>query len=147
MRDIHGAPDIPIWPPAPGWWVLAILLLIALTWAGLRLIRYLRRIALQRRVLRQLESCRDAYGINGDLRGLASAVNLILKRVALRRFGRREISVLHGSAWAQFLSEAAGRRGDEESWQQLAQAPYREQPSMNAVTSLELASGWVRQHV
>jgi len=147
LRDIHGAPDIPWWPPAPGWWVLGILLLVAMVWAAIRLNGYLRRMALQRRVIRQLESCRQAYGISGDLRSLASAVNLILKRVALRHFGRQQVSALHGSAWAQFLSDTGGRPGDNDSWQQLADAPYRQQPALDAVISLELARGWVRQHV
>ena len=147
LRDIHGAPEIPFWPPAPGWWVIAALLLVLLVWAGLKLIAYLRRMALRRRVLRQLESCEETYGVNGDLRGFASAVNLILKRVALWRFGRHQVSALYGSAWASFLDESAGQPGDTEKWLQLAQAPYREQPSMDATTSLELARGWVQQHV
>ena len=74
LRDIHGAPEIPIWPPAPGWWVLAALLMVLLVWAGLKLIAYLRRMALRRRVLRQLESCEETYGVNGDLRGFQNNV-------------------------------------------------------------------------
>ena len=147
LRDIHSAPDIAIWPPAPGWWVVAALLLVLLVWAGIKLIAYLRRMALQRRVLRQLDSCEETYSINGDLRSFASAVNLILKRVALRKFGRAQISVLYGPAWAQFLAESGGRPDDQDSWQELAGAPYRTQPSLDAATSLELARGWVQQHV
>ena len=147
LRDIHGAPDVLWWPPAPGWGVLAVILLAGIVWASIRLVRYLRRLALQRRVIRQLDSCLEDYGNNGDLRSLASSVNLILKRVALRRFGRKEISALHGSAWAQFLAESAGPSADAQSWQQLAAAPYRVQPSLDATASLELARGWVQQHV
>ncbi len=147
LRDIHGAPDIPWWPPAPGWWVLAIALLIVLLWAGIRLTRYLRRLALKRRVIRQLKACQQDFGVNGDVRALASRVNLILKRVALRRFGRKQISMLHGIAWARFLCESGGQPDSGASWQQLAIAPYRAQPALDADTSLELARGWVRQHV
>jgi len=151
LRDIHGSPDILWWPPAPGWWVLAVILLAGIVWAGIRLVRDLRRLALQRRVIRQLDTCLENYGNSGDLRSLASSVNLILKRVALRRFGRKEISALHGNAWAQFLAESArpsaGPSADAESWQQLAAAPYSELPSLDATASLELARGWVQQHV
>ena len=147
LRDIHGAPEIPWWPPAPGWWLLAVLLLVALVWAGLRLVRYLRRLALQRRVLRQLDSCGQSFEKNGDLRGLAAALNIILKRVALWRFGRKDVSALHGPAWAAFLAASSSQPGNEAGWRQLAEAPYRSEPSLDPATSLELVRGWVQQHV
>ena len=147
LKDIHVAPAAPWWPPAPGWWVLAKALLIVLLWAGIRLTMYLRKLALKRRVIRQLKACQQDFGVNGDVRALASRVNLILKRVALRRFGRKQISMLHGIAWARFLCESGGQPDSGSSWRQLAMAPYRAQPVMDADTSLELARGWVRQHV
>ena len=42
LRDIHAAAPVSWWPPAPGWWVLALLVLVLLVWAGRRMLARFR---------------------------------------------------------------------------------------------------------
>ena len=49
LRDIHLPPAPPAWPPAPGWWLVALLVLaVALAVSALRLRRQRRRHAIAR---------------------------------------------------------------------------------------------------
>ena len=42
LRDIHSAAPVSWWPPAPGWWVLGLLLLVLLAWLGRRVVAHYR---------------------------------------------------------------------------------------------------------
>ena len=55
LRDIHGAPPAPWWPPAPGWWLLAALALALMFWLGRRLLAARRLRQRRQRLLDYLE--------------------------------------------------------------------------------------------
>ncbi len=41
LRDIHGLDSVPWWPPAPGWWLLALGIILGL-WLTFRIFPHLR---------------------------------------------------------------------------------------------------------
>jgi hypothetical protein len=61
-----------------------------------------------RHALRELDGLAKAPGAQ-DMQGLATAISVLLRRVALVRFGRVRIAPLHGRAWQDFLTETAPR--------------------------------------
>ena len=87
------------WPPAPGWWALLVLVValavVALVWwRNPR--RRLRRAALvELRRIRARES---------DVIRAAQAIQNLLRRYALARFGADRVARLHGDAWLRFLA-------------------------------------------
>ena len=107
LRDIHAAPPPGLWPPAPGWWLLALLLAVLAVLLLVRLRRLLRVRRFRRRVLQELEDigvrCRAE-----DPAGLAAAVNTWLRRVALLRYPREQVASLTGNAWLEFLDATGG---------------------------------------
>lgn len=91
------------WPPAPGWWVVAVLTLIAIAllarwWRDPQ--RRARRMALQ-----ELQHIRAS---DGDGAAVARAIQNLLRRYALAVFGRQRMARLTGEAWLQFVAAEGG---------------------------------------
>ena len=92
LRDIAVPEPPPLWPPAPGVWVLlivfaAVLAMMVVFWRRRRADNAYRRAGLS--LLEDARTTRD--------------VNIVLKRVALAVFPRPEVAPLHGDEWAAFL--------------------------------------------
>lgn len=88
------------WPPAPGWWLLS-LVLIAVAAGAIAWWRNPRR-RLRRATLRELRQIRAA---EADPTRTAQAIQNLLRRYALARFGREGVAPLSGARWLGFLGE------------------------------------------
>ena len=55
LRDIHLPGPAGFWPPAPGWWIAAIIVLGLLTWIGVIAWRYLMKRRHRMHILGLLE--------------------------------------------------------------------------------------------
>lgn len=108
LRDIHVPLSPEWWPPAPGWWLLA---LVGLGLASLVVSHAWRRHragAPIRQAERDLERHFSRFDDKQNAkRELANAVNAVLKRVALVRYPRSEVAELSGASWTEFLDESA----------------------------------------
>jgi len=105
LKPLRPPPAIDGWPPAPGWWLLALvagLTLLALAWF---LLHRWRRRAYLRRARQELAGLRQRLA--DDPAALTAACNALLKRVALVRYPRRQTAALAGDAWIRFLNATA----------------------------------------
>jgi hypothetical protein len=139
LRDIHLPAPPPIWPPAPGWWVAALLGLLALV-AGLWIHRTRRRRAARRAALAALRELSEA-----DVGPAAAEVSALLRRVALTRYDRARVAGLAGESWLRFLTQTGG--GDDftrDPGRALLEAPYRPNAGGDDRALIELAERWVR---
>jgi len=106
LAPAHAPPPPGWWPPAPGWWLLAALLAAAallLFWLQRRPRRAQRR--LRRQALRQLAAI-AANG--GDAATQARAIEDLLRRYAVARFGRSAVAALSGARWIDFIVAHGG---------------------------------------
>ncbi len=121
LRDIHLPPSVSFWPPAPGWWVLAglvVLLLVVLVMLELR-----RRQTLGYRAMQELNTIAQDQARYVDARAVAAASAVLMRRILLSRAGRTEAASLTGEGWLGFLAEGKGGIAPEVSGF-IAAAPY-----------------------
>ena len=149
LRDIHLPDPVSAWPPAPGWWIVAIIGLIAIGFMVLKYIQHRR----QRRY-RQLAYA-DLRVINqhDDQQVFLQQLNQLLKQVALTAYSSDNypalnIEAMHGEKWLAFLEQSSKHRGFIQGpGQVLAEGPYRAQQTdidKNALTML--AEHWINDH-
>jgi len=109
LRPWHDPAPIGWWPPAPGWWLLALLLLGVLGLAGLlwwraRSARSLRRAALAELALLRARCRAGAL----ERRACLAALSALLRRLALALYPRARVAGLSGRRWLAFLDATGG---------------------------------------
>lgn len=143
LRDIVVPPDVPLWPPAPGWWIVgAAAVSSAVVLAAMVVLRY-RRNAYRRAALHTLAEVEHLPP--GEA---AQRITAVLKRAALVAYPRAEVAKLSGEAWLGFLDRTghtdAFTTGPARSLPSLAFGGIAEATSLPAVASA--ARAWVRGH-
>jgi hypothetical protein len=146
LHDIHLPPPVSFWPPAPGWWALAALLVLlgaALAWELRR-----RRASVRRLALRELAELASRFGEQPDRVALAVSLSTLLRRVALARRARAEVASLHGEAWIAYLTQGSQRRElSPHVARDLIQTAYRGERSSagDPAAWLAFAHDWIRE--
>lgn len=106
LRDIQGLGEVPWWPLATGWWLLA-LLVIAVLFALVSLLRNLRRYpagSWRRHAWKQLRALRQqAYRMPAQQ--LAGELSELMRRIAIARLGRSRAAGLSGERWLDWLQQ------------------------------------------
>ena len=88
------------WPPAPGWWLLAVATLIVVSLTLAWFWRQHQRQRYRRQAEAELHALREA-GIANHER--IQSTNAILKRAALSTYSARRVAPLAGNEWIDFL--------------------------------------------
>ncbi|UPG90798.1 DUF4381 domain-containing protein [Luteibacter aegosomaticola] len=140
LRDIH-VPHVSWWPLAPGWWLLAgiiVAALIVLAW------RWRRRVHRRRYIDRLLTGLRDArtrHAADGDNAAFAASAHELVRRVARTR---DPASVtLSARAWHEALAAMAPAR-DVTRLAQLDHVMYQPRASLDVDAVANDVDAWVR---
>jgi len=146
LKDIHGAPTVSWWPPAPGWWVLALLLLAILVWLGRRVLARYRIHQRRKQMLAWVDHLNATIDPARDPQAYLSTLNRIFKLVALRAFPAEHCAVLAGQDWSDFLIGKMEKAQSSESLNVLASGPYDPSPQFDPDLISDLTRFWIRQH-
>jgi hypothetical protein len=143
LRDIHLPDPGGFWPPAPGWWLVAMIALLTAALLTLWLFRRYRRnrwLALARRELDRL-----AQSPAPDRERLLQ-LNRLLKRAARERYPHNRPETLSGEAWVAFLKDTgpAARPETEAIFRNLAESSWRPDTSLTFSEAQKAANEWLR---
>lgn len=147
LRDIHLPAPINWWPPAPGWWILAAIIIgvaIALSmwlWRRAHKRRY-RKIALA-----QLENLYQHWQQQRDDIAFAQSTNQLLKQTALVAFPANNVAALNGAEWLDFLDRQLRKPRFTEPDTRALTTLYLRTPEPIAANVLrDAAQHWIRSH-
>ena len=97
LKDIRTPASIESWPPAYGWWLLVLLVVVGLYLLTTWLLRVKKVRLAKRQALKALQQI-DASNLN-----CVSQLNQLLKRVALNYFPNQNVQLMYGAQWTDFL--------------------------------------------
>lgn len=143
LRDIHLPEPGGFWPPAPGWWLLAAVVLALALVLALWLYRRHRRNQWLRQARRELDRIASS-SLGPDQRLLE--LNRLLKRAARQRYPGQRPESLSGEAWIRFLQDTmpASARDQEASLRALVESSWRPAPALDSQEAERLCRQWLR---
>ena len=147
LNDIIVPGPVAWWPPAPGWYVLGAIAMVALLLVAVRQWRRWQQNRYRRQAMLELSSIREQASAES-----LQQLPVLLKRAALSAWQREEVAALTGPAWHRFLDQSAAMdrfcAGAGDTLDQLAYAGSGE--SLPADTELQQALDatefWLKNH-
>ena len=144
LRDIHLPGPIGWWPPAPGWWFLAVLVLAGVALYGLHYYRARHK----RAALRALTRVRAALEQGAEPVACLQFLSTILRRFAMTSVARTrgtpiepDVAGLIGERWLAFLDGRWARTEFSAGLgRQLLAAPYARPNSIERTKAIELTA-------
>ncbi|MGA1741840.1 MAG: DUF4381 domain-containing protein [Pseudohongiellaceae bacterium] len=155
LADIHLPDPVSIWPLAPGWWFVIILILAGLCWLAFQALQKFilnqRLQSAQRELEKAIQSYRETVSKKDSDENKAGldylyAVNAVLNRVALYTDPKRsrEIAKLTGKAWLDYLDQSfGGTEFKESAGKVLAEGQYRPVFIGEIEALYTLAQNWI----
>jgi hypothetical protein len=97
LKDIQLPPEVSNWPPAYGWWLVAIFFLALLIFTIIWLLKWHHKRLAKRHGLIELSNIRS------DDEDWPIQLNSLLKRAAIAYFPDYKVAQMHGVKWNEFL--------------------------------------------
>jgi hypothetical protein len=143
LKDIRTPAVIENWPPAYGWWLLAVLIMLGVLLLVLWIVKF-REVRMAKR--QALSALRQINGSNIDS---TSQLNQLLKRVAMAYFPEQNVPQMYGVKWTQFLASAlpsSKAKNFSESFTLMQHKLYQPHTSENAEYSRYVKSveTWIK---
>ncbi len=139
LRDIHLPEPGGFWPPAPGWWIVAALILVLVG----ALVFWLWRRHQRNRWLRAARAELDQLGARAEASPTwFTELNALLKRCARQRYPEQRPHALSGAQWRDFLTHTQ-KKLDPQAVNALVEAAWSPSPAIDPQAAHSLAARWL----
>lgn len=142
LRDIHLPAEPSWWPPAPGWWLLALVATAVVALATRILLRHRKERRWRRRVIAELDGIARRQAAAPDAVRLAGEISQLLRRAS--RLVDPAAASLRGESWLVFLDSVLG--GEDFSrgvGRSLLDGPFRRSLEVDPDGLLALSRSWL----
>lgn len=144
LRDIHLPEAISGWPPAIGWWILAVLIPLFLGLAVWLFKRMTRKTALKtaKKMLNDIKQDQTSNEYAKLCR-----ISELIRRVTISLAPRVKVASLTGQAWLNYLDETMqGQPFTQGIGQHLINAPYQSKQTLAFDLSelIDLCESWLK---
>jgi len=148
LRDIHLPDAISWWPPAPGWWGL-FLLVVLLALSIKAFIDMKKRREARATAIKSLEALSATFEQDQNPHSLVSSLSVLLRRICLSYYPRKDVAALSGEAWLHFLDTHLGKSNQNTPFSKgpgriLVTAPYQAQIEIDGQALLNLCENWIK---
>jgi hypothetical protein len=108
LKDIHLPESVLWWPPAPGWWVLGVMLIAFLLLLP-RLWRWLRYKPVKSLSLKEFYQIRKKHQLQADRKQTLQAITALLRRIVITKSGRIGHAGVVGDDWLKQLNQMSNK--------------------------------------
>ncbi len=149
LRDIHLPDAVSWWPPAIGWWLTPLLvILLALAFIALRhALRKRHQGSCKKIAVTELQRIKQHYADSNDALHSLRELSVLLRRVALSYLPREHSASLTGEAWIAQLNQLAQHRVfNQQHLELLSHGAYQPQLDADLEPLLKQCEQWL-QHL
>ncbi|MFT5210581.1 MAG: hypothetical protein ACI9CE_002307 [Flavobacterium sp.] len=147
LRDLHLPGAIENWPPAPGWWILALLCFALISYLFVLLYRFWKKNQYRREGLRALEKLKVDYEQAPDSIDYLEQYSQLLKRICFSCFSRNEVASLTGESWVAFLDHSGNTKEFSMGCGQvLIEGNYSQTVEFDYLGLHDIGSQWIKVH-
>ncbi len=146
LRDIRLPQEPSLWPPAPGWWLAPVCLLLAI-WLAPRLRSRAARMLARRRALARFAELEKRAETSDS--SVAAEISSLMRAIAVRQHAEHSPAGLVGNEWLGFLDETAPPKSEsfaDGAGRRLLDAPYEAESLTGTRDLLAACSAWVRHN-
>lgn len=145
LRDIHLPDPVGWWPLAPGWYILAALLLFGFFLMIRQAHLYYKNQLPKRQALKLLDNYQKEYALKKNNPLFSAKISELLRRVALVYYPRHQVAGLKGDDWINFLNQSAKDCDFNAVKELLTEAPYRSNEESSLTPLFKRAKQWIKQ--
>jgi hypothetical protein len=146
LRDIQLPGPVSWWPPALGWWLVALVATGLLIAGGRVFLNYIRKNRYRKAALAELRQLKEKSQ-HYTSRELLERLAALLRRVAIQSCGRQKVAPLVGDQWLRFLDDSG--RSDQFSrgvGRLLGEDHYRHEAGKIPAELFQLIEKWIKGH-
>jgi hypothetical protein len=140
---------VPLTFGAPGWYVVGGLLLVLVLLLVWLIVRHYRINLYRQHALVLLADTEQKYNEVQNFDLLVYEADMLIKRIAMSRYGRENVSALRNGQWIEFINSKWHERSFGAQDEKLFNQVYQSQQSVSADDAslfVEKTKRWIKKH-